>query len=441
MAQTTPTSGAIRAAEPYSDPTTRRWGPMESPSALAPYQVSAIRAIGFGLGVVLLPMAVVDTAQGLDQDDPYLFVAATAYALGGVGLLSTGAFAARPWARSVFLVSALGATVASLLFETPTGAARLEGLASFFLLLLGILMDDPRRRTTWIAASSVLYPAVVFLRETYRPDPMLADPFELYPQAFVGGAVVLSLGVLLHRLVGALEEQVVAARAAELAKDRFLANMSHELRTPLNAVVGYAELLAEDGMADPVAAAQDLERIREAARSLLATIDDILDLARLDGALALATREDVALEPLLAEVGAAVGPTLRRTGVRLVLPEAPGTVWAERWALRRILTNLVGNAAKFTERGEICVEVLRGPVTDELRVSDTGPGFSPELAPRLFDPFVQGDESTTRRHGGAGLGLAICARLATALGGTLHAELRPGGGAVFRLRLPRSVTR
>ncbi|MCB9692220.1 MAG: HAMP domain-containing histidine kinase, partial [Alphaproteobacteria bacterium] len=179
---------------------------------------------------------------------------------------------------------------------------------------------------------------------------------------------------------------------------------------------------------DELDASDDLQRIQSAGRHLVTLVDDLLDLTRLEALplerapvdLALAVREAmVDVQPLLAP------------GVRYVPPAGSAVVQADAGAVRRILVALLGNAAKFTRTGEIRVVVTDGPPA--VAVVDTGEGFPPEDAERIFLPFVQADDSSTRARGGSGLGLAVARGLAGRMGATLVAEGRPGRGATFTL--------
>ena len=242
------------------------------------------------------------------------------------------------------------------------------------------------------------------------------------------------LGRLNRRLRLAKE----AAEVANRAKGEFLANMSHEIRTPLNAVLNLAALGARGGDAERLRAS--MGEIERAGRSLLAVVNEILDFSRLEG-----RDEPVAQEPL--ELGAVVDAVLAITGP---LAQAKGLglharidpLLAGRWRgdahkIERVLVNLVGNAIKFTDQGEVCLSLAPadvGGVTFE--VSDTGIGFDAAQIPTLFAPFEQGDGSLARRHGGTGLGLAIVKRLVELMGGSVAAEGATGAGARFRVLLP-----
>ncbi|MES2343927.1 MAG: ATP-binding protein [Pseudomonadota bacterium] len=227
------------------------------------------------------------------------------------------------------------------------------------------------------------------------------------------------------------------ANAANAAKSAFLATMSHEIRTPLNGVLGMAQAMARDDL--PPQQRDRLMVIRQAGETLLALLNDLLDLSRIEaGRLEL---EDSSLDVLHLVQSAQATFTTLATEKDLsftveVSPEARG-VWAgDPTRVRQILYNLVSNAVKFTGAGEVRVGVsVAGPHL-VFQVADTGPGIDPDRQGALFQKFVQEDASTTRRFGGSGLGLAICRELATLMGGDIQVASRLGEGSVFTVRLP-----
>jgi signal transduction histidine kinase/ActR/RegA family two-component response regulator len=250
------------------------------------------------------------------------------------------------------------------------------------------------------------------------------------------------------RTATALADAREAAEAATRAKGDFLATMSHEIRTPLNGVLGYLGLLRESGLSAEQTAQVNV--IRESGDALLAVINEILDYSKLESGRAALESVPTDARTIAAEVVALFEPRLRAKGVRVSLtvdPAVPARVWADPLRLRQVFTNLVSNAEKFTLAGEVAVtiEVAFEPVSEagaEARrilrcsVRDTGIGLAPGQAATLFQPFVQGDSSTTRRYGGTGLGLAICRRLVRSWGGELTVGSQPGEGAVFAFTLP-----
>jgi signal transduction histidine kinase/CheY-like chemotaxis protein len=237
-----------------------------------------------------------------------------------------------------------------------------------------------------------------------------------------------------------------AAEEANRAKSSFLANMSHELRTPLNAIIGYSEMLQEEaeeqGVADLV---PDLRKVHGAGRHLLALINDILDLSKIESGKMELLLEDFELAALVHDVESTIHPLVEKNKNVLVVRCAPGvgSMHADVTRLRQVLFNLLSNASKFTERGEVSLEVAReaGPDGDQIvfRVKDTGIGMSPEQQARLFEAFMQADVSTSRRYGGTGLGLAISQRFCQMMGGDVTVASVPGQGSVFTVRLPARV--
>jgi signal transduction histidine kinase len=235
----------------------------------------------------------------------------------------------------------------------------------------------------------------------------------------------------------ALERARVAAEAANAAKSAFLATMSHEIRTPLNGVLGMAQAMARDPL--PPAQQKRLGVIRQGGEILLALLNDILDLARIEtGRLeledavvnlaALARVAEATFEAQAAEKGVAM---------RLeIAPEAEGAWRGDPTRVRQILFNLVSNAVKFTAVGSVTVRLDCSSDGVVMAVSDTGPGIPDNALPTLFDRFVQVDASTTRRFGGSGLGLAICRQLAELMGGRVAVDSAVGEGSTFTVTLP-----
>jgi PAS domain S-box-containing protein len=227
------------------------------------------------------------------------------------------------------------------------------------------------------------------------------------------------------------------AEVATLAKTQFLANMSHEIRTPMNAIIGMGTLLAKTALTTKQ---QDyVTKMEAAARSLLGIIDDILDVSKIEAGRLELEHLEFRLEDVLSSVANIIG--LRAEEKRLEVlfstdDSIPGTLVGDPMRLAQVLTNLTNNAVKFTDAGDILVEVALAEATPndvELRFSvrDTGIGMTAEQVEKLFQPFSQADNSTSRRYGGTGLGLTICKRLVEMMGGTIAVTSRPGQGSRF----------
>jgi signal transduction histidine kinase len=247
--------------------------------------------------------------------------------------------------------------------------------------------------------------------------------------------------------VGLFEEiQEKSRKLAEASqhKSRFLANMSHELRTPLNAIIGVTEMLREDAEA----AKQDIEpldRVLGAGRHLLALINDILDLSKIEAGGMELQLEHFELTPLIDSVVKTIEPLAAKNGNQISVRRDPGlrTLDADQMRLRQALLNLLSNANKFTERGTITVDSWQGQENGRdwitISVADTGIGMTTEQMDRLFQEFSQAEASTTRKYGGTGLGLAISKRFCQMMGGDITVTSEPGEGSTFTIRLPRIV--
>jgi signal transduction histidine kinase/CheY-like chemotaxis protein len=239
-----------------------------------------------------------------------------------------------------------------------------------------------------------------------------------------------------------LAEARDAALEATRLKSEFLANMSHELRTPLNAIIGYSEILSEDaedsGREDELA---DLQKIRSAGKHLLALINDVLDLSKIEAGKMEVHLETFEVLPMLDEVVSTITPLVTKNENRLEVRGANdlGTVNADLTKVRQALFNLLSNACKFTSGGVITLAVARErrDEADWLRfaVSDTGIGISPEQMKKLFQAFSQADASTSRKYGGTGLGLLLSRRFCQMMGGEITVESTPGVGSTFTIHL------
>jgi signal transduction histidine kinase len=220
--------------------------------------------------------------------------------------------------------------------------------------------------------------------------------------------------------------------------------MSHELRTPLNAIIGVSEMLREDAEA----ARQDLEpldRVLGAARHLLALINDILDLSKIEAGRMELHLDSFPLGPLIEDVTKTIEPLAVKNGNQVAIhcDAAIGSMQADQMRLRQALLNLMSNANKFTEKGTITINAGQGQQNGRdwitLAVTDTGIGMTAEQMGKLFQEFAQASSSTASKYGGTGLGLAISKRFCQMMGGDITVESEPGHGSTFTIRLPRIV--
>ena len=239
-----------------------------------------------------------------------------------------------------------------------------------------------------------------------------------------------------------LREANLAAEEASRAKSLFLANMSHEIRTPMNGVLGMADLLGRSGLNERQ---QRLAgTITESARALLTIINDILDVSRIEGGKFQLDMHDFELGSCVEDAAELLAEQARRKSLDLNLfidDAATGSVTGDSVRLRQVLVNLIGNALKFTERGEVSIHVAPEAGGGGIRftVRDTGIGIHPKVQAKLFQPFSQADTSITRRFGGTGLGLSISRHLVELMGGRISLESRPGEGTTIWFTLPIDV--
>jgi len=321
-----------------------------------------------------------------------------------------------------------------------------------------------RRRVAWLtafmAAVSLLIAALVQglqLRALLRPLQSLTAFTRRVADGDLSGRVDIArmdevgrLAIAFNTMVERLGATLVskeAAEAANAAKGRFLATMSHELRTPLNAVIGYSQLLQEmceergiEGLTP------DLHKIERSGTLLLDMVNQVLDFSKADAERIELFNETFDARSVIADVIASVEPQAARKRNRLSVrtPAEPFEVYADVTRFRQSLMNLVANACKFTEDGDVTVELARERDANRecvaVSVRDTGIGIPAEQQSKLFHAFTQVDASTTRKYGGTGLGLAISRKLCRLMGGDISVESEPGKGSNFVMRIPANGT-
>ncbi|MGI4797409.1 MAG: sensor histidine kinase [Janthinobacterium lividum] len=316
--------------------------------------------------------------------------------------------------------------------------------------LVGVLLSD-------------VLAAYFFLHDSSTPRLSTGQGIALVQYLVIGGAMVAICDTLRRAIIenemtvadlarsrvwlqaakDEAEDARETAEEANRAKSAFLANMSHELRTPLSAVIGYSEMLEEEAEENGEASMlADLGKIKSNAKHLLSLINDVLDLSKVEANKMDLFFEDIGLSAFLQETAGTVDSLVHRKGNVLVLdfPSDLGSMRTDVVKLRQSLLNLLSNAAKFTENGRIALrarrETLAGRDWLNFAVTDTGIGMTPEQLGRLFQRFTQADETTTRRFGGTGLGLALSKAFAQLLGGDVSVESTEGQGTCFTLRLP-----
>jgi PAS domain S-box-containing protein len=238
------------------------------------------------------------------------------------------------------------------------------------------------------------------------------------------------------------EERAREAEAAARLKSEFLANFSHEIRTPLNGIIGYCDLLMrEEGNRLTAHGRRDLNVVKTNAKTLLALINDILDLSKIEAGRVEVVTEPVEVQELADECMATVKEYLKGKDVALTthIDPAAGLLRSDALKLRQIMLNLLSNAAKFTDTGEVSLSVVASGNEVVMTVEDTGVGIPADQLPFIFEKFRQVDGSTTRKVGGTGLGLAIVRELSRVLGGTVSVTSTLGRGSTFTVRLPNAL--
>ena len=348
--------------------------------------------------------------------------------------------------NALLMISTAAVVVVSIL------AGQGSSTALWFMALLPLMAGytlDARSTLYWAGLVAVLMPLLAVVEK----QGWFTAEFQPTTDDWLFGRVMLVLLVTafaytstrsFEKQLDALtagERQLERARdqalAAARAKSAFVANMSHEVRTPLNGILGIAQLLSRGKLdAEQRELVETLER---SGQNLLGVVNQILDFSKLEAGKVQLNPAPVEVARLLDEVVGLFRVAAQAKGLELsavTSPDCPSCVLVDGEHLRQILHNLVGNALKFTEHGEVQISASALPNGVSLVVSDSGPGLDPVQIAELFQPFTQTDRSTTRQHGGTGLGLAISRQLAEAMGGTLSVDSSAGNGAAFCVSVP-----
>jgi signal transduction histidine kinase len=246
------------------------------------------------------------------------------------------------------------------------------------------------------------------------------------------------------RLFREVEVKGLQLEVASRHKSQFLANMSHELRTPLNAILGYTELILDSIYGDmPQRMRGVLERVQTNGKHLLGLINDVLDLSKIEAGQLTLSLEDYSIADVVQNVVTAVEPLAseKSLALKVELPSDLPTAHGDQRRLTQVLLNLVGNAIKFTDTGEVAIEAAASNGAYTLAVRDTGPGIDPADQSKIFEEFQQADSSSTKTKSGTGLGLSISRRIVAMHGGRIWVQSAPGRGSTFFLEVPFNVER
>jgi signal transduction histidine kinase len=248
-----------------------------------------------------------------------------------------------------------------------------------------------------------------------------------------------SLAIQNARLFREIAQKGRELEIASQHKSQFLANMSHELRTPLNAILGYTELIRDEIYGEvPPKIGEVLERVQKSGHHLLALINDVLDLSKIEAGQLVLSPNEYSIEDVVRGVIASVESLAAEKQLELAIEVPPGLPvgYADERRIRQVLLNLVGNAIKFTDAGQVQIRVTQPNGQFQVAVSDTGPGIDAAHQQRIFEEFQQVDSSPTKAKGGSGLGLAIARRIVELHEGRIWVESVPGQGSTFLFSIP-----
>src|SRR5207344_1022911 len=359
------------------------------------------------------------------------------YVMGIHLLLALMIFLRIAYSSVVSPVRRVGAQFADVAAITWYMAVFGESAAPLFLLYIWVTLGSgfrfgPKYLVSELAMSVVGFGIALYVNEWWRAHSALGIGMLI-------GMLAVSMYVL--SLVRRMFDALARAEAANLAKRRFISMVSHELRTPLNAIIGMADLMRDTPLNREQA--DMLQTLRGSSRVMLGLVEDVLDFSKIEAGKVVLEKADFDLHALVNSTCRIVSAQAAAKGVEFVvsiMPEVPPAVRGDPHHLRQVLINLAGNAVKFTERGSVTVHVSAQSETEQkvrlkFSIRDTGIGIPPEAQSRIFESFTQGDQSTTRRFGGTGLGTTIAKQLVGLMRGNIGLESAVGLGSTFWVEL------
>ena len=409
----------------------------------ASHQRRHASALTLGSGLLLMLIWPLMTAVGFIQGDEnvlliYTFPQASMalVCLGCYALARRGRVSLAGWIYTVMLILVIVGSMA--MTQEARGALM---FLSLNVLLAGLIFEA--RAILFTAFLDIVSVVLLMVFRTPHDTDNVALSLVLHTLLF---SIVGILSYISARANQTTFQQLQTLRhdalQASRAKSAFLANMSHELRTPLNAIIGYSELMQEESEDMGIDFFnEDLHRVDQAAQHLLVLISDLLDLSKIEAGKLEVSHERFELAPFLDEVKVASQALAQRKSNRFTLTSnvSASAIESDPIRLRQILYNLVSNAAKFTQEGEIELAVFDEGEEIVFEVKDTGIGMDREQQEKVFEEFEQADATISREYGGTGLGLALVTRLAEMLGGSVEVESELGVGSTFTVRLPREA--